>query len=255
MNNHRKIRIVSDIDDTIYKSPYSISIYPKDSTTFPGVVDIYNKLNIDNEDIIFITARPSIFGIFSWYTLRELTKKTNLKAKIIMGYIIYILLYIIAFVFRCGTLKNICNSYMSKTKYDSFVNIINNNKNFDFFWFGDNSQGDLLTGQRLLKEYNNRIKSVYIRNININNDSVSHVKNWLDNVMMSKENKKLLVHNSYLQVVIDLYYKNFINSTDFIKDIVAKYLELLENKSINIYQKQIDEILIYYINNNIIQHF
>lgn len=250
MENKRKIKIVSDIDDTIYPSPHIKTIYPKEYKTIPGVLNVFNFLNVDKLDIIFLTARPSLCGILTKYTLKEMTKKTdgNLDSEFsfLTGYLFHVLLYVLYFIFGISILKRISDGYVSKAKYKSFVKLIEAEKDVDFYWFGDNSQGDLLTGQELIEKYDDNMKGVYIRNVYSNKNNVDCVRNWLRNKEYLNKNK-VLIHNSYLQVGIDLYYRGVFNE-HMLKILVEEYEKLVNNeKFTDHYQNEINKILIKYV--------
>jgi len=154
----RPIKVLSDIDDSIYASLYDVS-YPK-STTYPGVVSFYSSMDkFLNEDergnLVFLTARPK--GLFSLF--RKFTFNTLKEAGVT-----------IPFTMCSGSFSTIfTNNEMAKKKFENFEKFRQVYPEYRYVFNGDSGQGDIIAGQLMLKTETSRtgLITVFIHNIEL----------------------------------------------------------------------------------------
>lgn len=244
-----EIKIITDIDDTIIETYFSNN-YPN-SKTIPGISKIIEIINKNKNPIVFLSARPKLGGILIKKTNKTLKNKfsDNILGKnfiIIYGCFIYIIITFIGLIISIIYNKNnsitiYSNKKIGYDKYKKATKYLDLYPNTNFIFFGDNSQGDELVGKLLLENYNDRIKAVYIRNVKKNN-----ILDILKNININKYKicSKYFIHNSYLEVSLNMYFNNLITFQElneikkdfnYINKNISQYK--IDNKIINLINK------------------
>ncbi len=150
-----QIKPLSDIDDTFY-SNLKDDRYPSE-TVYPGVLAFYDELDkgAKNEpdalgDLTFLSARPDeSSGTIKNRTHRTLRENGVKEASVLLGSL-------------TGLINN---EAMAKKKMENFEQYKAIYPEYDFTWTGDSGQGDAILGQRMLQQYPNRVKGVFIHNV------------------------------------------------------------------------------------------
>lgn len=131
-NGDRLLRVVSDIDDTIYSS-LNDQRHPK-GTVYPGVLKLHSLLS--ELPPIFLTSRPELVGsLFERWTHRKLNRYGIVKPTILSG-----------------TLPGLLgHRRMAEQKALNLIGYQELFPEFRFVFIGDSGQGDLILSEQLLK--------------------------------------------------------------------------------------------------------
>ncbi|MGE0492037.1 MAG: phosphatase domain-containing protein [Vulcanimicrobiota bacterium] len=149
------LRLVSDIDDTIYASIHDRR-YPR-GTRYPGVLAFYEEvqrasLGPDSNltGLVLLTARPSDrLGLVERWTKRQLARH-GLPEPIVLG----------------GSLAALrSHQSMAAKKLQNFNQYQALYPEFDFLFVGDSGQGDVLLAQALHANFADRLYGALIHHL------------------------------------------------------------------------------------------
>ena len=128
----RPLRVVSDIDDTIYSS-LNDQRHPK-GTVYPGVLKLHSLLS--ELPPVFLTSRPELIGsLFERWTHRKLNRYGIAQPTILSG-----------------TLPGLLgHRRMAEQKALNLIGYQELFPEFRFIFIGDSGQGDLMLSERLLQ--------------------------------------------------------------------------------------------------------
>uniref|UniRef100_A0A6B2LCF3 Phosphatidate phosphatase APP1 catalytic domain-containing protein n=1 Tax=Arcella intermedia TaxID=1963864 RepID=A0A6B2LCF3_9EUKA len=173
----RPLKILSDVDDTLFSSGGSLAgydtSYPK-ACIYPGVTTFYKELDIGPEEsdgeweshkmgnLVFLTARPHVkyaLGAsekISHKTFKEFNQKGILhtRSTLLAGDLEG---------FKGAAMKDF--SPMAEKKYSNFTQYAVIQPEYDFIFFGDNGQGDTKAGLNMLDNYPERMKGVFMHQV------------------------------------------------------------------------------------------
>lgn len=140
-----RVKIISDIDDTIFPSLYDHS--GVSGKIYPGLRELYMKIDPHGYNTIFISARPKILASMTYKKLQKFGFPTP--------------------VVLTGTLRTaLSNSGMSKKKFENYRKFKQLYPEYKFILFGDSGQGDIQFGQMVLSSPNGRDENtVFIHDI------------------------------------------------------------------------------------------
>ncbi len=140
------VKVLSDIDDTIYASLHDES-FPKDSL-YPGVRELYKQLG----NLTFLTARPfTRIGYYEAETHQLLDRMEFIERSLLMGSLSALL----------------TPELMGRKKALNFNIYEKLFPEFRFIFFGDSGQGDILTATLIQKSHLERVSSALIHDIRI----------------------------------------------------------------------------------------
>lgn len=151
----RPIRVLSDIDDTIYASLHDAR-FPK-GTTYPGVLAFYRELaTADGEApgvdgfVTFISARPGDrAGAVEAVTLDKLVEFGFERATLL-----------------AGTFSGLAShEAMADAKYDNLDRYRVLYPEYRFVFVGDSGQGDAAFGARVLRDFPDDVLAVFIHDV------------------------------------------------------------------------------------------
>lgn len=151
-----RIKPLSDIDDTFYSS-LKDERYPS-GTVYPGVLAFYQELDRgpleespDPEgDLTFITARPEDRpGLIKDRAHRTLREHGVREAAVLAG----------------SFTGLIDHERMAAKKFENFEQYAQVYPEYNFSWLGDSGQGDAILGQKMLEQYPDRVKGVFIHDV------------------------------------------------------------------------------------------
>lgn len=128
----RPLRVVSDIDDTLYSS-LKDSRFPK-GTVYKGVLELYASLSALPP--IFLTARPELVSsLFERLTHKQL-RRYGLEKPTVLS----------------GSLHGLMgHRRMAEQKARNLITYIEMYPEFRFVFFGDSGQGDMALAEQLLE--------------------------------------------------------------------------------------------------------
>ncbi|MCA9777373.1 MAG: DUF2183 domain-containing protein [Candidatus Eremiobacteraeota bacterium] len=125
------LRVVSDIDDTLYSSLYD-QRFPR-GTVYPGVLELLSQLS--PHPPIFLTARPELpASLFERFTHQQL-KRYGIEGATVLS----------------GSLPGLFgHQRMANQKARTLTQYIELYPEFRFIFIGDSGQGDMALAQKLL---------------------------------------------------------------------------------------------------------
>ena len=152
---NRKVRILSDIDDTLYAS-LNDPTYLR-GTLYPGITVFHEELarqarHLDSDvtDLVLLTARPRDgLGLVERYTKRALSGQGMDKTVVLSG--------------SLPALRS--HLAMAHKKLENFSRYAELYPEFDFVFIGDSGQGDTTLGELLLRNHPERVRSILIHNL------------------------------------------------------------------------------------------
>eukprot|EP00928_Gymnodinium_smaydae_P082006 TRINITY_DN65433_c0_g1_i1.p1 TRINITY_DN65433_c0_g1~~TRINITY_DN65433_c0_g1_i1.p1 ORF type:complete len:757 (-),score=177.80 TRINITY_DN65433_c0_g1_i1:112-2382(-) len=158
------IKVLSDIDDTLYSSGGKFpagcdTVYPK-HVVYPGVLKLFEQLdwtfqeNVLSCNLVFLSARPHIYKSMTedhsyqlFQTLhregRMHTLPTLLPGKLASGAWATVAHW---------ALGSRAWKAVGEDKYRTFTDFSRLHSEYDFIFCGDNGQGDLLAGERMMSD-------------------------------------------------------------------------------------------------------
>ncbi|MFY0564332.1 phosphatase domain-containing protein [Archangium lansingense] len=148
-------KVLSDIDDT-FLANWKDDRYPS-KTVYPGVLQFYRELDRGpgiipgrEGDLTFISARPQDpLGLIEDRTLETLRGHGVSSAVMLSG----------AFTHLLG------NSRIAEMKFENFSRYIQLYPEYGFVFTGDSGQGDVAFGERMLAEYPESVRAVFIHDV------------------------------------------------------------------------------------------
>lgn len=145
----RRLRPISDIDDTLYPS-INDRRFPK-GQLYPGVLQLHRELLLGlPQRMVFLTARPEgRFGLIEDATHRQLLRKNVVESTILSG------------TFRALRSK----LAMARAKERNFERYTLLFPEDDFLFIGDSGQGDPYFGRDMLQRSRGRLKRVLIHQL------------------------------------------------------------------------------------------
>jgi len=159
-----KVRVLSDIDDTLYRSLCDERYQHK--AIFPGVLEFFRALSVgsrasDNEasspgEVTFLSARPREMASLSYTT--TLNPTFSAHASIIAG---YSLLPASRAYSGIGNVHEV----QAFAKFRNFVQYAALYPESDLVFIGDSGQGDMLGGELMLYHQPERLRGVFIHQI------------------------------------------------------------------------------------------
>ena len=160
------VRIISDIDDTLYSSLNDPRFLR--GTMYPGLAAFHQELaKLGDEDqsrvldLILLTARPRDgLGLVERFTKRNLHLKGFQKVVILSGSVF--------------SLRS--HRAMAEYKLKNFRLYQELYPEFDFLFIGDSGQGDIVLGESLIREFPSRVRCVLIHNLDGNFVQTENVK-------------------------------------------------------------------------------
>jgi len=222
----RRVKILSDIDDTFYASLNDNS-YAR-GTVYPGVVALYRGLdygvrnkddkkqpNTDEEDsaqakekgedkdedeedlsgdLAFLSARPEMGGLFEDLTHSALRSKGIREATLL-----------------CGSLATVhSNEAMAAKKLENFLFFHRLYPEYDFVLFGDSGQGDILLGEAMLSrpECEGKVRGVFIHDV-VSSTGKPHTSE-ADRATLLAE-KGIYLFDSYLEAAVECYRRGLLD--------------------------------------------
>lgn len=157
----KEIKILSDIDDTLYPN-WKDERYPKTNRTtgmrytYPGITTFYRELDLARAsepslcDLTFLTARPGDrLGASQTITREHLTALSVGYAKILTGDFSHLLTH----------------ELMAEKKYQSFIAYRRLFPEYDFVFCGDSGQGDAIAGALMIDHPGGAMKGVFIHDV------------------------------------------------------------------------------------------
>lgn len=163
------IKVLSDIDDTVYANWKDKRYPPK--TIYPGVKQFQRELG---RDVVFVTARP---GVIERLTRRSLHKIGFDGATILPG--------------SLG--KSISNARIASKKAENFLQYRRLFPEFDFVFTGDSGQGDVDFGRRILTD--RAVRAVFIHDVVA---TPSHAK-------LAWRRKKIIFFDTYAGAAVEAF--------------------------------------------------
>lgn len=150
-----QVKIMSDIDDTVFARLHDRR-YPG-KTRYPGVLAFFAALdrgpdpaNAVPGDLTFVTARPSLVaGLVERYTGQTLTDAGIEGASILTG--------------RVLSLRS--HAQMAEKKLLNIRHYHALFPEYDIVFVGDSGQGDVNVGQRMLEEFPEDVRGVFIHDV------------------------------------------------------------------------------------------
>jgi len=206
-NSHsRPIKILSDIDDTFLSSGGSFgnvdSRYPKE-VLYPAVTTFLKELDLgcNSEEGVWDQGRHGNLAFLSARPHVEATKQPEL-----MTYDKF------AMIFESGKLhtfptlllgnfKGLTGAInknfqeMVRKKFKNFEQYLMLYPEYDFVFIGDNGQGDAAVGEKMIKEYPQRMRAVFIHKV-LENEKKTY--GYSD----SPDWKKMLWFTNYVEAAI-----------------------------------------------------
>lgn len=142
----RPLRVVSDIDDTLYSS-LKDSRYPK-GTIYKGVLELYNAISALPP--IFLTARPELIAsMFERLTHKRL-RRYGLEKPTVLS----------------GSLQGLMgHRRMAEQKARNLINYTEMYPEFRFVFVGDSGQGDMALAEQLLASNESVIERAFIHKL------------------------------------------------------------------------------------------
>lgn len=179
------VRILSDIDDTLYSSLNDPRFLR--GTMYPGLAAFHQELAMlgyEDEsrihDLILLTARPRDgLGLVERFTKKSLHLKGFQNVVILSGSVL--------------ALRS--HRAMAEYKLKNFRLYQELYPEFDFIFVGDSGQGDAMLGESLLSEFPSRVRCVLIHN--------------LDGSFVQTE--KMRAFQTYLGAALDLHDLGLLN--------------------------------------------
>lgn len=146
--------VISDIDDTAIRS-YTASVIKRTLTTLFTTFDRRKVILFTSALAKVLEAKDASFHYVSKSesNLFGVLSSVFIQAKVPVGP-----LYLTPYL----RLKELAKPKPGDHKYEAIKNIINRSPNTQFFLFGDDTQSDVKVYGRIIKEFPNRIASVYI---------------------------------------------------------------------------------------------
>lgn len=144
--SERLVRVVSDIDDTLYSS-LNDPRYPK-GTLYKGVLELF--AGISDLPPVFLTARPELVAaMFERLTHKQL-RKYGLQAPTVLS----------------GTLNGLMgHAAMAAQKARTLTSYVALYPEFRFIFFGDSGQGDMALSETLLVAESPVIERAFIHKL------------------------------------------------------------------------------------------
>ena len=153
-----QIKVLSDIDDTLYAGGWFDSTYPP-HRIYPGLLYLFQLCSRVREAaadhyhvraITFLTARPR--GVFSFgknFTTKSL-QSLGLHNPTVLP----------------GSVQGLLSHHkIAQQKFDNFRLYHSLFPEFSYVFFGDTSQGDALFGKWLLRHYPEKVRGVFIHDL------------------------------------------------------------------------------------------
>jgi hypothetical protein len=142
----RPLRVVSDIDDTLYSS-LNDSRYPR-GTLYKGVLELFSALS--EQPPVFLTARPELVAaLLERLTHRQL-RRYGLTHPTVLS----------------GSLPGLMgHRRMAEQKARTLISYTEMYPEFRFVFFGDSGQGDMALSESLLKMENSVIERALIHKL------------------------------------------------------------------------------------------
>lgn len=176
----RRVRIISDIDDTLYAS-LNDPAYAR-GTLYPGVNSFHQELGSmarsqrsEIVDLILLTARPRDgLGLVERYTKRALSRRGLSHTVILSG--------------SLAALRS--HEAMAYKKLENFERYQALYPEFDFIFVGDSGQGDVSLGTLLLERFPDRVREVLIHNLdggNMTNKGIFSFQTYLGAILILRD--------------------------------------------------------------------
>jgi uncharacterized protein DUF2183 len=151
----RRVRILSDIDDTLYAS-LNDPTYVR-GTLYPGITTFHEELAREARylesnvtDLVLLTARPRDgLGLVERFTKQALSKQGMENTVILSG--------------SLPALRS--HEAMALKKLENFTRYSDLYPEFDFVFIGDSGQGDTTLGELMLGSHSDRVRSILIHNL------------------------------------------------------------------------------------------
>lgn len=148
-------KVLSDIDDT-FLANWKDERYPP-KTVYPGVLQFYRELDRGpgiipgrEGDLTFISARPQDpLGLIEDRTLATLREHGVTLAVMLSG----------SFSHLLG------NARIAEMKFENFTRYVQLYPEYGFVFTGDSGQGDVAFGERMLAEYPESVRAVFIHDV------------------------------------------------------------------------------------------
>lgn len=151
----RRLKVLSDIDDTFYANWKDRRFPPK--TVYPGVLQLYRELDRgagdepDREgDLTFVSARPGDrAGLVERATLASLRERGVPAATMLAG----------------SLTRLVGNARIARGKLESFEEYRQLYPEYAFVFLGDSGQGDAAFGARLMADHGASVLAVLIHDV------------------------------------------------------------------------------------------
>ena len=163
-NPRDKVRVLSDIDDTLVRSLCDERYQPK--TVIPGVLEFYRALSIGVRarsraaeqpgEVTFLSARPRELAGLSYSSLLNPLFAAN--TALITGY------SLLPAPRAYPGIGNV-HEVQAFAKFRNFVTYAALYPESDFVFIGDSGQGDMLSGELMLYHQPSRMRAVFIHQL------------------------------------------------------------------------------------------
>jgi hypothetical protein len=151
----RPLRVISDIDDTLYCS-LKDTRYPK-GTVYPGVLELFGKLS--EEPPVFLTARPELLSSLAEKLTHLQLRRYGLEHPTVLS----------------GTLPGLMgHRRMAEQKARTLTSYSEIYPEFRFVFFGDSGQGDMALAELLLTAEPSVIERAFIHKLSDGHQGSSH---------------------------------------------------------------------------------
>jgi len=170
VNGYFGVKIMSDIDDTLYASggkfPYGSDANYPHHTIYPGILALYRAIDMASRretsrlgqvNVVFLTARPHIYKDVGFgKTRREFERLVTDEATVQKMHELPTLLAGSALsavtAFICGIFPCRCDwTYVGGYKFNQFQRFQQIYEEYDFIFSGDDGQGDLYAGLKMIE--------------------------------------------------------------------------------------------------------
>lgn len=216
------VKVLSDVDDTLLSSAGHFPAgcdksYPH-KAVYPGCLKFYECLDASFSpgqpscNLVFLSARPHVFKDLaeeaSYQVFNSLVSSsrmhslpTLLAGKLLSGTWATV-------TFKCiGTRAWKC---VGQDKYSTYTNYIQLYPEYDFVFCGDDGQGDLFAGQKMLADDKGLCRAVVIHRVLTEGTPLQVPSADLDassdeEGFLEKSQTNLVFHKSYLGAAVDVH--------------------------------------------------
>lgn len=220
--------VLSDIDDTLFQHWVSAGLKYPVHCIFPGVQQLYAELG---QLTSFISARPSAMKA---HTLADFHK----RLKLVNGF--SIMTGKISDIMMLAVSRDRAHARMGATKYQNFVRFQSLFPEFDFFWFGDSSQGDIVFAEQSIENFPRKMVACFIHDVVLKKDPMRPKTPLARREQLAT--KRIYVVDNYVEAAHIAFQKNFIDAAALARVTRAAQQEFLATADLKWHSVRLQEL-------------